>query len=66
MSKNDKSKLMISLDSVDRLKWSTELGKGLQSLLWRSLTNKWYKQLTLLSPSTAIFQISIVVDNTVV
>lgn len=32
MSKNDKSKLMISLDSVDRLKWSPELGKRLQSL----------------------------------
>jgi len=32
VSKNDKSKLMISLDSVDRLKWSYELGKRLQFL----------------------------------
>ena len=32
MSKNDKTKLMISLDSVDRLKWTPEHGKRLQSL----------------------------------
>jgi DNA-binding Xre family transcriptional regulator len=30
--RNDKKKLMISLDAVDRLKWNPELGKRLQLL----------------------------------
>ncbi|MDF5730814.1 MAG: hypothetical protein PUP92_23065 [Rhizonema sp. PD38] len=32
MERNDQQKLMISLECVDKLKWSPELGKRLQSL----------------------------------